>query len=110
AVTSIPVANRHPPDRIFQELDQDDDDDRRQVQAADRGNYLADGAEDGLGQGDQNAQHRAHEVVVLVDDIEGSEPAYDHRDDHDPFVNVQDFVNQEGDRVHHGAVLAAGTR
>jgi hypothetical protein len=87
----------------LQEPDDEEDHDRRQVQPAYGGDDPADGAEHRLGQGIKNAQHAADEIIVRVDDIEGHQPAHDHRGDHDPFVKLKDFDQQRGDRVQHGS-------
>ena len=101
------TAERQILNRVLQEPDDHEDDDGRQIEPGNGRDHPADLAEHRLGQGVEDAQHGADEIVMAIDDVEGHQPADNHRRDHHPFVDFQDFDQQGGDGVQHGKLVAS---
>src|SRR5205823_12232882 len=92
----IDVVGNYPLD----EHDDQNQDDRRDIEAAQIGHELSDRRQRRLGDPVQELGHRRDELVARVHDIEGDQPGQDGRSDQKPDVEVKDDNDDIEDSAH----------
>src|SRR5690606_12460187 len=92
----VDVEHDHP----LEEEDDEQQDDGRDVDAAEIGQDGTDGPERGLGDLVEEVPDRPHHVVARVDDVEGDQPADDGRGDQEPCVEVEHDHENIENRAH----------
>ena len=78
----------------------EEQDDRRNVDAAGVGQEIADRPQERLGQGEEQVPDRADDVVADVDDAEGDQPGQDRAGDDDDLVEIEDREDEFDQRKH----------
>jgi len=95
-VTSLAVAAHEIP----QEIERQDQDHRRDVDAAEVGQDAPDRPQRRIGDAEEEGERGEDVLVAHVDHVEGREPAQKRGGDEEPDVDREDRVDQVGERVH----------
>src|SRR5262249_8277892 len=88
------------PHQILNEIEQKEQHQRRQIDAAHIRQNATDRPQHRLGQPVQYINDQIHEAVARVDHVEGDEPAHNDARDQNKDVNVDDPVDQQEERIH----------
>src|SRR5664279_2729519 len=89
-----------PNDHIFQQQNEQDQDHRRHVDAAEIRHYRADRPQQRLGEPVQEVEQHRHHLIAGVDHIEGDQPGQNGGSDQHPDVDLQHQQNDIEDRTH----------
>jgi len=100
-------------DETLQKHDEQNEHQRRQIEAAERRQNTANGPQQRLGDAIDEIAYHLHEAVVRIDDAEAYQPAHHRANDEHPDIKAQNDIGyfepggEKGiDRVH--AIFVAG--
>ena len=79
-------------DEIADKEEQQNDDNRREVEAADRRNEFADRFHHRLGQAEHGVANQIDHPVACVDQVNGDKPIQENLDNDDPDVGAYDQI------------------
>src|SRR5579871_1259634 len=97
-------SSEQPEDQPLDKEKQQDQDHRRDVDAAEIGEQIANGPERGLREAMQHLADVAHDLVIGIDHVEGDEPRKNGRRDQDPDIERDDGVNEPEKWVEHATL------
>ena len=99
-----------PPSSMLQDLDQQQQHQRREIDPAEVGQHLADRPVERRGEPIERAEEGADAAGAGVEDVEGEQPAEDDLDDDDPAEHAEQEVEDLEEGKQHARRLAALAR
>src|SRR5262249_11530439 len=93
-------------DEFLHEHQEQEQNDRRNVDAAKVGQNTTDRPQQRLGQSVEEIPDGTHDFIAKVDHVEGQQPGHDCRSDNHVAVEIENAENQVEERVHGWSNMA----